>query len=1184
MSAFDEILTQVTELLQREGRVAYRVLKRRFSIDDEYVEDLKADLIDAKRIAADEDGKVLVWVGAALASSSKFQVPSQDSELRTPNSELSPVSYTPPHLAERIRAATVTDSERKSITALFVDIKGSTDLIADLDPEDARAILDPTLQLMMDAVHRYEGYVAQALGDGIFALFGAPIAHEDHPQRALYAALLMQDESRKRAEQLRREKGINVQLRVGVNTGEVVLRSIRKDDLHTDYVPVGQSTNLASRMESLATPGSILVSEQTYKLTEGYFEFKSLGQAQVKGFAEPLNIYEVVGVGPLRTKLQLSVRRGLARFVGRQSELEQLQRALEAAKAGHGQIAGVMGEPGVGKSRLFYEFKLLSQRGCLILETFSISHGKAYPYLPLIDLLKNYFQLTNQDDERRRREKITGKVLTLDRSLEDILPYLFFLLGIAEATSPLQQMDPQIRRKRILEAIKRLLLRESLNQPLIIIFEDLHWLDAETQAFLQLLSESVATARMLLLVNYRPEYQQQWSGKTYFSQLRLDPLGKEQAEEMLTALLGETVGATGRSPLHQFILAKTEGNPFFMEEIVQELREQEILVRAADVGWVVTHPTINLRLPTTVQGVLTARMDRLQPEEKALLQTLAVIGREFSASLLRKVVTEREEDLHRLLSRLQAGEFVYEQPAFPEVEYIFKHALTQEVAYNSLLLERRKVLHERTAQAIEEVYHYKLDDHYSELAYHYSRSGNTQKAIDYLQLAGEQAVQRSAHAEAVRHLSAAIALTPDLSDPQTRTQKELSLRIALGPAVIATRGYSAPEVRSIYTRARELGEQLESSEQLFPTLWGLWQFYCNSGDHVNAYEQGRQLFALTENLHNSALVVEAHYTLGLTAFCRGDHRGAIGHGEQGLTLYDPDQHYAHACSYGQNSALHCLGFTGLALWYLGYPDRALEKVTQLLSVAQDKVLPYSRAATLIIATMTHQCRREGNATQDYAENVISLSREYGFPYWLAVAGFLRGRALADLGNLEEGITIMRQGLASWRETGSELFRPQMLALLAEACGQMEHAEEALNAIEEAIVIVNRNGERHYEAELYRLKGELLLNDERRMQNDERKTKEEEHDSAPIHHSSFIIHRSVEAEACFLKAIDISRKQHAKSLELRATMSLARLWQQQGKIAEAHQMLSEVYNWFTEGFDTKDLQEAKMLLEELERLG
>jgi class 3 adenylate cyclase len=416
----------------------------------------------------------------------------------------------------------------ETITALFADLKGSTALIEGLDPEEARAIIDPALQLMMDAVHRYDGYVAQVLGDGVFALFGAPIAHEDHPQRALYAALRMQEEMHRYGDTLRQKGYPPLLMRVGVNTGEVVVRSIRKDDLHTDYVPVGHSTNLAARMEQLATPGAILITEYTHRLIEGYFACKALGKTQIKGVEEPLNLYEVLGAGPLRTKLQVAARRGLTRFVGRQKELEQLQHALTQAKAGHGQIVGVMGEPGLGKSRLFYEFKLTSQGGCLVLEAYSVSHGKASPYLPVIELLKNYFDITVEDEERKRREKITGKVLTLDRSLEDTLPYLFALLGIDDLTASLQQTDPQIRRRRTFEALKKLFLRESLNQPLILIFEDLHWIDGETQGFLDTLSESVASARILLLVNYRPEYRHEWGTKTYYTQLRLAPFGKTE--------------------------------------------------------------------------------------------------------------------------------------------------------------------------------------------------------------------------------------------------------------------------------------------------------------------------------------------------------------------------------------------------------------------------------------------------------------------------------------------------------------------------------------------------------------------------------------------------------------------------------------------------------------------------------
>src|SRR5712691_6472837 len=473
-----EVIDHVASLLQQRGRLTYRTLKLQFHLDEEQLAALTEELIDGQRLARDENGKVLVWAGASPVPSSTFQV----------SGSQSPASYTPQHLAERIRAEQAameargaSEGERKTITALFADIKGSMALMEDLDPEEARSIIDPALALMMDAVHRYQGYVAQSTGDGIFAFFGAPIAHEDHPQRALFAALRMQEESRRLAEQLRLEKSLpSLQIRVGINTGEVVMRGVRKDDLHTDYTPIGHSTGLASRMEGLATPGSVVVSEHTYKLTEGYFACKPLGAVRVKGVSEPVSIYEVLGVGPLRTRLQVAARRGLVRFVGRHSEMAHLKRTFAQAQSSHGQIVGVMGEPGVGKSRLLHEFKLLSHRGCLVLDTFSVSHGKAYPYLPPIDLLKNYFHITLQDDERKRRERVTGKVLTLDRSLEDTLPYLFALLGILELTSPLAQMDPQIRKRRTFEAIKRLLVRESLNQPLILFFEDLHWLDNET--------------------------------------------------------------------------------------------------------------------------------------------------------------------------------------------------------------------------------------------------------------------------------------------------------------------------------------------------------------------------------------------------------------------------------------------------------------------------------------------------------------------------------------------------------------------------------------------------------------------------------------------------------------------------------------------------------------------------------
>ncbi|MBI3800513.1 MAG: AAA family ATPase [Deltaproteobacteria bacterium] len=1125
---------------------------------------------------------MLVWKGTEGTPSPPSSVAS---------SSPPPVSYTPRHLAERIQAEHtameargVTDGERKTITALFADLKGSTALIEGLDPEEARAIIDPALQLMMDAVHRYDGYVAQALGDGVFALFGAPIAHEDHPQRALYAALRMQEEMRRYGDTLRQKGYPPLLMRVGANTGEVVVRSIRKDDLHTDYVPVGHSINLAARMEQLAAPGAILITEYAHRLTDGYFACKALGKTQIKGVEEPVNIYEVLGAGPLRTKLQVAARRGLTRFVGRQRELEQLQHALTQAKAGHGQIVGVMGEPGLGKSRLFYEFKLLSQGGCLVLEAYSVSHGKASPYLPVIELLKNYFDITVEDEERKRREKITGKVLTLDRSLEDTLPYLFALLGINDLTANLQQMDPQIRRRRTFEAMKKLLLRESLNQPLILVFEDLHWIDGETQGFLDTLSESVASARILLLVNYRPEYRHEWGTKTYYTQLRLAPFGKTEAEEFLDALLGESqsplaVGERDRvrgieenfRALKHLILEKTEGTPFFMEEVVQELFEQGVLGREGVETRHVASLPADLHIPTTVQGVLAARIDRLAPDEKALLQQLAVIGREFPLGLVRQVVPRSEDELYRVLASLQHKEFLYEQPAFPEVEYIFKHALTQEVAYNSVLHERRKALHERTAQAIEKLFQDRLDEHYSDLAHHYSRSGNTEKAVEYLGLAGQQAEQRSAYTEAITHLTTALELLKTLPDTPERTQQELNLLITLGPALTTTKGWAAPEVGRAYARAQELCRQVGETAQPFPVLWGLWVFYLNRGELETAHELGEQLLSLAQNIQDPALLLEAHLALGYALYFLGEFIPAREHSEQGVALYNPQQHRSLAFLYGgTDPGMVCRALAAQALWSLGYPAQALKRSNEALILARELSHPHSMAFALGVAARVCQFRQERQAAQERAEAAISLSTEHGFPFWLGWASVLRGWAVAEQGQGEEGIAQIRQGLAVYRATGAEVNQSYLLALLTEAYGVAGQTEEGLTVLAEALTLVGRTGERMWEAELYRLKGQLTL-EQLRVRSSE---------FGVTNPQSLTPDPQAEVEACFLKAIDIARRQQAKSLELRAVMSLAQLWQQQGKRAEARQMLADIYGWFTEGFDTKDLQEAKALLEEL----
>jgi class 3 adenylate cyclase len=623
------------------------------------------------------------------------------------------------------------DGERKTVTALFADIKGSTELMADLDPEEARAIIDPALRIMVDAVRRYEGYVVQSTGDGIFALFGAPAAYEDHPQRALYAALQIQKDLREHGQRRTAQGSASLKARVGVNTGEVVVRSVETGG-KVEYTPIGHTANLASRLQALAPIGSIAVSEGTRKLCEGYFELRALGPTSVRGISEAINVYEVTGLGTLRTHFELSARRGLTKFVGRERELGQMKHSLEAAIAGHAQIFAVMAEAGTGKSRLFHEFKATIPTTCKVLEAYSVSHGKASAWLPVLELLRNYLAIKDTDDTVSRREKVRAALDELDPALQDTLPYLFGLFGIVEGPDLLAQMDAQIKRQRTLDTIKRIVVRESLNQPVIVIFEDLHWIDAQTQALLDLLAGSIANSRVLLLVNYRPEYRHDWTNKSCYSQLRLPPLGETDGAVMLATLLGESVEL---NPLKRLIAERTDGNPFFIEEIVQALFDEGALVRNGVVK--VTRSLSQLRLPPTVQGILASRIDRQPGEHKQLLQTLAVIGRESSLGLMRQVDSHQDTQLEQMLADLQSGEFLYARPAATSIEYVFKHALTQEVAYNSLLIERRKQLHESVGLAVESIFADQLDDHLTQLAHHYSHSDNIDKAVEYLGRAGQ---------------------------------------------------------------------------------------------------------------------------------------------------------------------------------------------------------------------------------------------------------------------------------------------------------------------------------------------------------------------------------------------------------------------------------------------------------------
>jgi class 3 adenylate cyclase len=694
------------------------------------------------------------------------------------NTPIPPGTYTPKHLAQRIlNSKAALEGERKQVTVLFADLKGSMELLADRDPEEARKLLAPVLEHMMEAVHHYEGTVNQVAGDGIMALFGAPLAHEDHSVRACYAALRMQERVKRHSEGVFNAHGVNLQIRVGLNSGEVVVAAIGSD-LRMDYTAIGRTTHLAARMEQLASPGSILLTTSTLGLAEGFVTVKPLGRVPVKGLVDPLEVHELTGVGPVRTRLQAVARRGLTPFIGRSLELEQLRRAQQLANDGHGQLVSLVADAGVGKSRLVHELSHPNRpEGWLVLECGGVSYGKAMSYLPVVNLLKSYFLIQDHDSVEAISDKVAGKLLALDHGLAPALPALLALLDVLVEDVVWQTLDPGQRRQRTLDAVRRLLLREAREQLLLLIFEDLHWIDGETQALLDGLVDSLGSARILLLATYRPEYQHGWGGKTYYSQIRLDALPTETAGKFLDALLGVDPGL---APLKQLLVAL--GNPFYLEEAVRTLVETKAL-RGLPSDYRLTRPVDAIQVPATVQVMLAARIDRLASEDKHLLQVAAVVGARAPLSLLRAVAELPDEALRGAFDRLQAAEFLYETGLPSNLEYNFKHALTHDVTYGSLLKETRRELHARIVQTIETLHSERIGEQIERLAHHALQGELQVKAVRYLRQAGLKAAARSAPQDARAWFEQALGVLEKSLTIMSALKQRLAICLELRPVL-----------------------------------------------------------------------------------------------------------------------------------------------------------------------------------------------------------------------------------------------------------------------------------------------------------------------------------------------------------------------------------------------------------------
>ena len=976
----------------------------------------------------------------------------------------SPESYTPKHLAERILTSRgALEGERKQVTVLFADLKGSMELLADRDPEEARRILDPVLERMMDAVHRYEGTVNQVMGDGIMVLFGAPLAHEDHAVRACYAALRMQEAVRQYAEEIFSTHGIRPQIRVGFNSGEVVVRAIGSD-LRMDYTAVGQTTHLAARMEQTALPGSILLAPDTLRLAEGYLQVKALGPVSIKGLDAPIDVYEVVGAGLARSRLQAAASRGLTKFVGRDAELEVLRQTLDRAGSGHGQVVALVGEPGVGKSRLTWEFTHSHRaQGWLVLESGSVSYGKATSWLPVTDLLKTYYGIDTADDQRRIREKLTGKLLTLDRTLEPTLPALLALLDVPVDDPAWAALDPPQRRQRTLEACKRLVLRESQEQPLLLVFEDLHWIDTETQALLDSLVESLPAARILLLVNYRPEYEHSWHRKTYSRELRLDPLPPESAEAPLGALVG---GDASLPPLKRLLIERTEGNPFFLEESVRTLVETSTLVGERG-AYRLAKPAESTQVPATVQAVLAARIDRLAPEDKRLLQSAAVIGKDVLFPLLRAVVDEPEERLREGLARLRAGEFLYETSLFPEVEYTFKHALTHEVAYGSLLQERRRALHARIVAAIEALYPDRQAEQVERLAHHSSGGELWEKAAGYCHQAGVRAFTRSAHREAVAHLEHALAAVERLPRSRETTAQAIDLRLDLRNALhpLGNAERILTELRQAEMDAQVLDDQPRLGRISTYQATYLWQM----GENDHAVAAGRRALVITTGLGDVAAQAEATYRLGLVYNSLGDYVLAID--LLGSFVASPSDRL-------QDGRL-LLGLPVTARGWLAMCHAELGDFDMAIRVGEEAVRmaePFQVAFDLVMARVglgyVHLRRGHLQEAIRHLQRGLGVCDERRLDLLVATAASSLGYAYLLAGDLAEALPLLERGVNSHQSLRLRATLSLWLAYLGEGYLRAGRRQDATNIATRALALARDQHERGREAWALRLHGEI----------------------------------------------------------------------------------------------------------------
>ncbi len=1138
---FDEILEQVIALLKQQGRVSYGAVRRRYNLDEAYLKDLTDEIIKAQRLATDEDGSVMVWAGDAGVESPK---PGSQTDQSTPATQEEP----PTQINSQPVESHQPSPERRQLTVMFCDLVGSTELSGQLDPEDYREVVQAYQKVCTEVIQRYDGHIAQYLGDGLLVYFGYPQSHEDEAQRAVYTGLGILDAMRQLNEHLESETNFRLALRIGIHTGLVVVGDIG-EGARREQLALGETPNIAARIQGLAEPDTVVISEVTYQLIQGYFEYQNLGKQRLKGVTEPVNVYRMIREST-HSRLGHATARGLTPLIGREQEFHFLLDRWRQVKNGDGQVVLLSGEGGTGKARLVQVVQTqVENEPHIRLECRSFPYYQNTTLYPITDLLQRILQFQPDDTPADKLEKLEQALIQYHVPLGSSVCLLadFLSLPMPQNLHTPLYLSPRQQRQKTLEGLVTLLLKMSEQEPLLFILVDLHWADPTTLELLDRLIDQISKTSILMLLTCRPTFKPSWNSHAHFTEMPLNRLSDPQAEQLIEHL---SHAQPLPRELRQQIVERSDGIPLFIEEMTKAVLASDILQESDD-QYVLAGTLTSLAIPNTLQDSLMARLDRLV-SAKGIAQLGATIGRQFSYEVLRAVSQLDDETLQRELHRLVHADLLDQQDVPPQAHYLFRQALIAEAAYQSLLKSTRQQYHQRIANVLGTQFSEIAERQPELVAHHYTSGGLYEQAVVYWEQAGQQAIAHSAYVEAIHHLNQGLALITALPETEKRIRQELLLLTALGSALIAMHGYTATDVEATYARALPLCQRVGDVRQQFEIVRGLYMCAVVGAQLPRAHNLAKQLLQLVQSSSHPDLLVLAHYTRGQNLFLLGQITPALESLAKGVRCV-PHPHHSVVLV---DTDVSARSYTAWALWLRGCADQSSQQNEEALRGAETLSNPFLMAFALIYASSFYQRCRETQRMQKAVERAIAIASEQGFTHWLSQGRILRGWIVAMRGQTEMGLAQMQHGLDHLQVIGAHVLLPYFLSLVADVYYRMGQPECGLQVVSEALTHSHRTRERWWEAELYRLKGNLLL----QLSQD----------------------NPTEAETCFHQSLDIARDQDAKVLELRTSTHLARLCQSQGKTVEARELLEPVYNWFTEGFDTADLIDAKTLLDELER--